>query len=98
MDEKDVLRNARQYFIQQLTNEADKIRPLIKRIREYDQDIGDATDWESILGLGSADSTGPHSVGIGKAGVGGRPHLRPDEFTGMTYIEAAKSYLERVGH
>jgi hypothetical protein len=24
--------------------------------------------------------------------------LRPDEFTGKTYIEAAKSYLERVGH
>jgi hypothetical protein len=30
--------------------------------------------------------------------VGARPKLRDDEFTGMTYQDAAKNYLERVGH
>jgi hypothetical protein len=29
---------------------------------------------------------------------GARPKLRDDEFTGMTYKDAAKCYLEKVGH
>jgi hypothetical protein len=42
-----------------------------------------------------AYSAVPAQIG---AVTGARPKLRDDEFTGITYKDAAKSYLEKVGH
>jgi hypothetical protein len=37
------------------------------------------------------------TIGVGRAG-GVRVKLREDKCAGKTYIEAARSYLERIGH
>ena len=97
MEEDDILRQSRQYYIDRLSEKAGDLRPLIKRILTFDQDLNETTDLLSII-VGDADATtGAASLGQMR-GSGVRVKLREDEFTGKTYIEAAKSYLERVGH
>jgi hypothetical protein len=97
MEEDDILRQSRQYYIDRLSEKAGDLRPLIKRILTFDQDLNETTDLLSII-VGDADATtGAASLGQMR-GSGMRVKLREDEFTGKTYIEAAKSYLERVGH
>jgi hypothetical protein len=100
MDDQEVLKSARNLYIQQFRGKADELRPLIQRIRSLDQDIGDATDLNQILSEIAALTTATGNAIIGAAGTGdsARPKVRPDEFMGDTYIEAAKKYLERVGH
>ena len=49
------------------------------------------------LALPSNYSIAKASGQMGPTG-GARPKLRDDEFTGLTYKDAAKSYLQRVGH
>ena len=98
MDDKEVLRNARNLYIQQFRSKAEEMRPLIQRILSLDQDIGEATDLSAILTESAALSTETETASLATSGGGARPKLRPDEFMGKTYFEAAKSYLERVGH
>ena len=52
-----------------------------------------------FLGLRRDYTTPTTASGSGQAQVGGgRIALRPDEFTGKSYLDSAKIYLERVGH
>jgi hypothetical protein len=97
--DEDVLRGARQHFIDKLTEKASEVRPLIQRIMSFDQDLNETTDVVAIiLGSDAPNTTEsvPGAVAVHPSGA--RPKLRPDEFTGKTYFEAAKSYLDRVGH
>jgi len=96
----DVLKNARNLYIQQFRGKAEEMRPLIQRIHALDQDIGEATDLNQILSEVAAltTETGMTSTGTGTAATGLRPKLRPDEYMGKTVSEAATLYLEKVGH
>jgi len=97
--EDDVLRQTRQYYIEKLKEKASEIRPLVARITTLDQDLGDGTDFMGIIiGEGMGDTTGNSPAVSSLTGSGPRPKLRPDEFTGKTYFQSAKSYLERVKH
>jgi hypothetical protein len=99
MGDEDVLRSSRQYFIDKLAQKAAEIRPLVQRISQYDQDLNENTDLLAIIvGDDASFTTGPGMAGTGIPTSGARPNLRPDEFTGKPYFEAAKSYLERIGH
>jgi hypothetical protein len=97
--DEDVLRQARQHFIDKLAEKASEIRPLIQRIISFDQDLNENTDVMAIVMGGDASLTTPIAAGgSGQAQVGGtRIGLRPDEFTGKAYLDSAKIYLERVG-
>jgi hypothetical protein len=98
--DEDVLRQARQHFIDKLTEKAAEIRPLIQRIIAFDQDLNETTDvMATIMGGESSSTTPAASVVTGSFGAGaGARTLRPDEFTGKPYLDSAKAYLEKVGH
>jgi hypothetical protein len=98
--DEDVLRKARQHFIDKLTEKAPEIRPLIQRIISFDQDLNETTDVMAIIVGGDSSLPTPTTAsGNGQVQVGGaRIALRPDEFTGKSYLDSAKTYLERVNH
>jgi hypothetical protein len=99
MDDKDALRNARDFYIQQYRTKADELRAVAQKIYSLDQDIGDATDLSAISGMEVPSIAQPQSGQNGPATASaGKVRVRPDEFVGMTYIEAAKQHLTKVGH
>ena len=100
MDDTEVLKGARNLYIQQFRAKAEEMRPLIQRIRALDQDIGESTDLNQILSEVSALTTeNAAKNGAGAATSSGvKPYLRPDEFMGKTVSEAASLYLEKIGH
>jgi hypothetical protein len=96
MEEMEIRRRMRDLLIKDYRELATKLQGKAERIAELDRDIGDVTDLATI-GEGSAPlaySAAPAPNGVT---AGARPKLRDDEFTGMTYQNAARSYLERVG-
>jgi hypothetical protein len=96
--DEDVLIQARQHFIDKLTEKASELRPLIQRIMSFDQDLNESTDVMAIIMGGDTSLTPTTANGSGQVQVGGaRIGLRPDEFTGKAYLDSAKIYLERVG-
>jgi hypothetical protein len=97
MAEDEILRQTRQYYIDKLNEKALEIRPLISRIATFDQDLNETTDVVAIIMGDASATTFSATIGAGRTG-GVRVKLREDEFTGKTYIEAARSYLERIGH
>jgi hypothetical protein len=96
--DENILRQARQHFIDKLTEKAAEIRPIIQRILAFDQDLNETTDVMAIIMGGESSNTmAPVSAIAGSFGVGART-VRPDEFTGKPYLDSAKAYLDKVGH
>ena len=98
MDKADAMRSARQPLIDLLAEKSIDLRPLIQGILYFDKDLNETTDIMAIImGATGLDTTRMASSGTSPANSA-RVQLRPDEFTGKTYFESAKAYLERVGH
>jgi hypothetical protein len=97
MEDIEVRKRMRDVLIQEYRELATKLKIKAERIAELDQEIGEATDLTGIIGEPTPLVSSSAAAQIG-AVTGARPKLRDDEFTGMTYKDAAKSYLEKVGH
>jgi hypothetical protein len=96
--DETVLQGYRQHFIDKLAEKSAEIRPIIQRIQSLDQDLNETTDIVKIIMGGDASLPTPTAAGGGQVQISGaRIALRPDEFTGKSYLDSAKSYLERVG-
>jgi hypothetical protein len=97
VEDIQIRRQMRDVLIQEYREVAKKLNSKADRIAELDAEIGDQTDLGALI----AD-VAPHSISTASAHAlaasGAKPKLRADEFTGMTYKDAAKNYLERVGH
>ena len=96
MEDVEIRRRMRDVLIQEYREIATQLKGKAARIAELDQEIGDETDLASVSGELAAQVSSAAPAQIGVSG-GARPKLRDDEFTGMTYQNAARSYLERIG-
>src|ERR1700722_13039252 len=92
MADIDHLRKTLEYYMQQRQQKLDELRPIDLMIRQLRADLGEAqpesqiTDDQIALPLPARSGLHPLSF------------LRPDEFFGMSQSDAAKAYLEKVGH
>ena len=96
MDDNDALRKARDHYIQKFRKQIEPAAPIAQKILSLDQDIGELTDLSAIVAecIALAPAGGVFQIG----GASGKPKLRPDEFMNKTVSEAARLYLEKIGH
>lgn len=92
----DPLRQTLEHFLQQKQKKSEELRAIELTIREIRRELGEEEESpEDIL----PSSTVIERKSEQKPLISGRePDIRPDEFFGMTQSDAAKAYLERVGH
>ena len=96
MEDMEIRRKMREVLIQEYRAAIGLAHLKRQRIEELDHEIGDSTDFSEIGDDIGTDHSGSAPAHSGASGI--KPKPRPDQFMGMTYQAAAKSYLEGVGH
>src|SRR5438105_3558615 len=78
-----------------------QLRPVEVMIRRIEADLGEASEEPGALDLPPlplTTLTPEHNGDHKPAGNGKRPDIRADEFFSLTQGEAARKYLNMVGH
>ena len=103
MADKDTLRKALEHYIQQKQEKLKEIQQLDVMISGLSRDLGEGipeppvpTDEDSSDSIGDAWRETEFGASP-TSSTGPRPGVRPDEFVGETYSNAARRYLEKVG-
>jgi hypothetical protein len=103
MADKEALRKALEHYIQQKQEKLKEVQRLDVMISGLSRDLGEVVPEAPVPAEEDAsDSIGDawreNEFGASPASVTGpRSSVRPDEFVGETYSNAARRYLEKVG-
>jgi hypothetical protein len=103
MAENETLRKALEIYLQQKRDKLEEMRQLDLIISRLSRDLGDAPPATHAAEDDPSDSIGDawreNEFGPAPAPTSGsRATIRADEFVGLTYSGAARTYLEKVGH
>jgi hypothetical protein len=103
MADKETLRKALEHYIQQKQDKLKEVQQLDVMISGLSRDLGERAPEQPVLADDDpSDSIGDawreNEFGAGPTSpTGTRSGVRPDEFVGETYSNAARRYLEKVG-
>lgn len=97
MATNDFFKESLEHFKQQRQAKIDELRALEITIRQIQKQLGEVPEDQQDLSL--AQFSTPESKPLSAPpAMGGTYKPRPDEFFGMSQAEAARTYLEKIGH
>lgn len=96
-DNETSLRQTLEFFLVERARKVEDVRRLDLTISQLRQSLGEPLNDEGDVEILPAPSAPTLFVPAPKP-TGGRTTVRPDEFFGLPYSDAARSYLRKVGH
>lgn len=97
-DNESSLRQTLEFFLAERVKRIEDVKRLDLTIAQLRQSLGESVEDGGDVDVLSALSAGTPFVPVAPKAVGGRTSIRPDEFFGLQYSDAARNYLRKVGH
>src|SRR5438105_9394029 len=97
-DNETSLRQTLEFFLAERAKKVEDIKRLDLTISQLRQSLGETVEDGKEIEVPSSPSANTQFVPLSPKSAGGRAPIRPDEFFGLQYSDAARNYLRKVGH
>src|SRR4051794_3910578 len=97
-DNDSSLRQTLEFFIAERAKKMEEVKRFDLTIMQLRQSLGEPTENGEHVELGVYAPSASTALTPTSKPTGGRVSIRPDEFFGLQYSDAARNYLRKAGH